>query len=342
MEEDLIQKKALLILGGPVRLPKGFEFPYRVSHSTAGPGAGYGSAVFAFGNHRVKKTISYDDGEFELVVGENGYSLTRNGEPFLENVELRPVVFHSPEQAFFNLDPRCMYHCAYCTSPLLPKDEFKGLTDERIVSLVKDARSVQKIVSVSLTSGVVGSVDSTVDRFVSCVSALRKEFPDMPIGIEPYVATEEHLRRLKDAGATEIKLNLESPDREIFEKVCPELDYDGIWHLLQLAVKIFGKGMVSSNIIFGMGETDEEIEKCFRKLCSMGVVPTLRALRFNSMNRENLEKAIGEQEKMTPERVISLAKMQKRIMEEYGLTTLNLHTMCIECTCCDLVPFRDL
>ena len=51
MEEDLIQKKALLILGGPVRLPKGFEFPYRVSHDTAGPGAGYGSAVFAFGYH---------------------------------------------------------------------------------------------------------------------------------------------------------------------------------------------------------------------------------------------------------------------------------------------------
>jgi len=37
-----------------------------------------------------------------------------------------------------------------------------------------------------------------------------------------------------------------------------------------------------------------------------------------------------------------LAKMQKKKLLEYGLDTRDCRTMCLECTCCDLVPFRDL
>lgn len=342
MEEDLIRKKADLILGGPVKIPEDFDLPFRVSHSTAGPGAGYGSMVFAFDRFRVKKSISYENEDFELVVKDKGYAMTKNGKPFLEKIELRPVVYHCPEQAFFNLDPRCMYHCAYCTSPLLENDSFKGFSDEDIVKKVKEAISKQKVVSISLTSGVVGSVDNTVDRFVSCITALRNEFLDIPIGVEPYVTKKRHVEMLKEAGATEIKLNLESPNEEIFRKVCPELDYDEIWDMLEHAVMIFGKGKVSSNIIFGMGESDKEITECFEKLCYMGVVPTVRALRQNSMNKENLKKAIGQQPPITSDRVISIAKTQKRILEKYNLDTRSFHTMCIECTCCDIVPFRDI
>lgn len=343
MEKDLnVYKKAELSLGGGIKLPKGFIMPSRISRSTAGPGAGSMSAVFSFDIYRVKKTISYDTGEFELHVNDDSYSLTKNGEPFLNDVEIQPVVYHCPEQAFFNLDQRCIYNCAYCASPRLDKNITKGLTDEKIVDMVKKAIVSQKIVSISLTSGVFGTVDDTVARFVSCIKALKQEFPEIPIGVEPYVSSYEHLLVLKDAGAEEIKLNIESPNKEIFSKVCPELDYDGIFRLLKLAVPIFGKGKVSSNIIFGMGETDEELESAMEELCAEGVIPTLRALRYNPFNEESLLLAIGNQSHTTPERAIRLAKMQKKILEKYDLTTLTCHTMCLECTCCDIVPFRDI
>ncbi len=342
MEENLIRKKAELILGGAVKIPEGFQFPFRTSHSTAGPGAGYESAVFAFGDLRVKKAISYDSGDFELIPHENRYSLSKNGELFLDNVRLIPVVFHCPEQAFFNLDQRCIYNCAYCASPMLDKSTFKGITDQYIVEGVGKAVSEKKIVSVSLTSGVVGSVDETVSRFVSCIKSIREKFPDIPIGVEPYISEKKHIMMLKEAGANEIKLNLESSDKNVFQKVCPELDYDSIWDMLSFAVDVFGKGMVSSNIIFGMGETDENIRTCFDKLSSMGVVPTARAIRWNTMNRNNLEKAIGKQPYVTPERMIRIAEMQMDSLKKHGLDTRHLHTMCVECTCCDIVPFRDI
>lgn len=341
MEEDLIRKKTQLILGGDVLLPNGYRMPFRISRSTAGPGAGKRSTVFAFGGMRVKKGISHEQGEFELIDNGGKLSMTRHGEPFLDAVEIRPVVFHSPEQAFFNLDHRCMFSCKFCTSPHLKGDLTKTLTDEKIVRMIKDSMREQRIVSVSLTSGVAGSVQETVERMASCVRAVRKEFPDIPIGVEPYVDSEDQIRALKDAGADEIKINLETPRRDIFEKVCPDLSYNNVTDMLTASVKIFGRGKVTSNLIFGLGETDDDLRTCMGTLASFGCVPGLRAIRMNSVNKDGLLSA-GIEVGISEERAIRLARMQKEILEKHGLTTRTFRTMCFECGCCDLVPFRDL
>ena len=44
----------------------------------------------------------------------------------------------------------------------------------------------------------------------------------------------------------------------------------------------------------------------------------------------------------TPERLVDLAKKQKSIFENYGLSPKTFDTMCFRCTCCDIVPFIDL
>lgn len=340
--EEALRRKAVLSLGGGVRLPEGFELPCRVSHSTAGPGAGFGSAVFQFEGFRVKKSVSYEKGEFELVVGKKGkLSLTRKGKPFIRRVEIVPVVRHCPDQAFFNIDPRCIYNCAYCNSPLLDPSEDKHLTTEKMMAMLEESVSQFDVRAVSFTSGVVGDVDSTVDRFVDVVRAVRAKYPDMPIGVEPYVSSERHIRMLKDAGADEIKINLESPRRDIFAKACPDLDYDGIMDLLGKAVDIFGKGKVISNIIYGMGETDADLDIAMESLCRIGVLPGLRALRINDINRVRLMEAGIKGEQITADRVMGLAEMQKRAMKRHGLTTETSDTMCFACGCCDLVPFRD-
>ncbi|MCL2032631.1 MAG: radical SAM protein [Methanomassiliicoccaceae archaeon] len=343
MEEDLnVRKKAELTLGGGVRLPEGFVFPYRISTSTAGPGAGSASAVFSFGGHRVKKGISYGSGEFELEENDGRLFIRRGGASFLEDVKIEPVVFHCPEQAFFNLDPRCIYNCAFCVSPKLDKGLDKRLSCDDMVKKTKEAACEQKIISIALTSGVVGSVDKTVEKFASCVTKFRKEFPELPIGIEPYVSKKEHVRLLKDAGATEIKLNIQSPNETIFKKVCPDLDRGNIIEMLLYSVDVFGAGKVTSNMIFGMGETDEEIEEMTEFLCSKGIIPTLRALHINPLNRGPLTAAIGAQPPAEAARAIKLAKMQKEKLRAHGLDTRSCRTMCLECTCCDIVPFRDL
>lgn len=342
MEEDLrLEKKAILSLGGTVRLPAGFQPPFRLSHSTAGPGAGSDSMVFGFDGLRVKKSISYIAGEFELSERNGRYSLYRNGELFLDEVQLIPVVFHCPEQAFFNLDKHCIYRCAFCCTPTLSEDSDKHLDDATIVSMVCEAMKEQTVRSISLTSGVFGSVDATVKRFISCIKALREEFPDIPIGIEPYVETAEQIIALKEAGADEIKLNIQTPNRAIFYKVCPDLDFDRILENLEIASEVFGRGKVTSNMIVGMGERDVEIDGMMKYLASIGVIPTIRALRINDCNRKMLEANLENIPVTTPERMIRLAKNQKKVLEQFGLDTNSCKTMCLECRCCDLIPFKD-
>ena len=344
MEEDLIFKKATLALGGGIKLPEGFEIPVRVSHSTSGPGAGGDSVAFSFHGMRVKKSVSYDRGEFELHERDDGsLYLTHQGEPFIDEIRFDPVVYHCPEQAFFTLDPRCSFGCAFCASPRLPAADYKGLTDEDIAKKCLDAYNEMHVVAVSLTSGVMDNdVDRTADRFISCIKALKKVLPDIRIGIEPYAGSESQIKAFKDAGADEIKLNIQAATPEIFAKVCPDLDRENILRCLGHAVRYFGKGHVTSNIIYGMGETHEDLEKCMCQLCEIGVIPTVRSLRHNKYNGESLKKAIGEPAPVTPEEMVEVARIHKDVLSRYGMDTRTCKTMCLECGCCDLVPFRDL
>lgn len=82
MEEGQLTalKKAKLLTGGAVKVPADFRPPFPLSRSTAGPGAGSASMVFCFGGTRVKKAISYDAGDFELVRDGERYSIVHEGE----------------------------------------------------------------------------------------------------------------------------------------------------------------------------------------------------------------------------------------------------------------------
>jgi biotin synthase-related radical SAM superfamily protein len=55
-----------------------------------------------------------------------------------------------------------------------------------------------------------------------------------------------------------------------------------------------------------------------------------------------LEGALGELEPISEARLLRLAIAHKRILEDNGLSTMTFRTMCHACTCCDLVPFRDV
>ena len=335
MEEDLILSKAELISGGAVRLPKDYRPPVKYSRSTAGPGAGKRSLVFSFGGMRVKKEIS-ENGEF--VYDPASRTITRNSRIVAQDVSVIPAEFHCPEQAFFNLDQRCRFDCLFCSSPLLKVDATQNLTDEKIIELIKG--SDVPIGSIALTSGISDSVSDSADRMIGCVSKLRAEFPDPPIGVEPYIDDFSQIDRLREAGADEIKINVETATDELFKVFCPSLDRDNIFRMLAHAVEVFGKGKVSSNIIIGLGEYDDEVMNMIERLCSMGVTPTIRGLRIDDRRAQILSD--NGAERPSPERLIRIAESQKSIMERYGLDSKTFDTMCLRCTCCDLVPFIDL
>jgi len=342
VKPEIAQKKAELLAGGPVKISADYRLPVLPSKSTAGPGAGSVSIVFAFGNTRAKKPISRESGEFELVETPGKLMILRSGKPFIDEVELIPTLLHAPYQAFVNIDHACVYNCRFCNSPRLGHEITKNLTDEKIINMIIEASKAEGFESVAFTSAVSQSPAMTVRRMSGLVKKVRELLPEIPIGAEPYATHPHDIDELKDAGANEIKLNIESFDPEIFENVCPDRDYGAILHVINHAGKVFGRNRVCSNIIFGLGESDSSVLEGTKVLANMGAVATLRALRRSEHNVASLEESLGPLKPVTADRMLSLAKEQKRILRSYGLSPLKFRTMCHRCLGCDLVPFWDV
>ncbi|WP_245618587.1 hypothetical protein [Methanogenium cariaci] len=134
--------------------------------------------------------------------------------------------------------------------PSLPK--YIKTRDEvcAMITAVKD-----DIDAISLTSGVIGSVEEDEKRAVAVVQAVA-DF-GIPVGVSIYPPLPgTPPQRLKDAGACEVKFNIEAATPTLFHEMCPGLDYAATWEILEDSVRIFGRNRVFSNVILGLGETD--------------------------------------------------------------------------------------
>jgi biotin synthase-related radical SAM superfamily protein len=339
-KEALLGLKAELLASGILHVPSEIKLPFPTSKSSAGPGAGSESIVVCFSGSRAKLPISREGGDMELAeIGEGAYRITKDGKVLVKEATLLPTLCHAPGQAFVSLGRSCNMKCAFCT---INEAGRKGdITIEDAFKIIIAASKQKDFKSVAVTSGVLTTVDDQVDRLASLISMVRQELPDVPIGVEPLITKKEQISKLKKAGATEIKVNLEAATKEMFEKVCPNRDCELTINAIHWAVHEFGKGAVTSNIIVGLGETDAEVKSSLEMLAAIGAAGNLRALRINLMNQDRLRIALGEIEPVGKERMLRLAKIHKEVLDQHGISTKDFKTMCFPCGCCDLVPGVD-
>jgi len=248
--------------------------------------------------------------------------------------ELEPILAHCPEQAYITLSEQCIYDCKFCS---VPKLQGRIKTLEEVITIVENARKTGRLKVIALTSGIANSPEDEIDRVVQAVKALKKY--NVPIGVSVH-PTKDSSRRLKEAGVNEIKYNVETMDRAIFQRVCigrkgHSLDY--ILKSLGDAVKIFGKNKVSTNFIIGLGETDECVLQGVEYLAKIGVIPILRPITIPQLRKGELMAT-----RPSAERLIKLTKMTHEILDKYDLSVEVSQTMCLPCTGCDLTPYRDL
>jgi biotin synthase-related radical SAM superfamily protein len=315
--------KARLLSAGAVRLI-GEPADQFIARSAAGPGAGGGGAVFfSMGSHRVKlaldpmsttEIVHRGDGIADLCF-EGGLIAGRLLEPG----------FHCPDQAFITVTGSCVFRCRYCS---VPKIGGRRKSISEIMGMVESVR--HRIHAISITSGVQKSIEEEEVYVLEVVKHLA--FFNLPIGVSIYPA-EKTPDRLKELGVCEVKFNLEAATPALFARMCPGLDYDRLWQVLDRSVELFGKNRVFSNVIIGLGETDAELEGCIRQLTSRGVIPVLRPL--------NPVAELAGTPRPTAERLKKVFAIHEQVLEAAGLDARQALTMCTNCAGCDLVPGRD-
>lgn len=340
-------QKAELLLDGKIYIPTDIHLLSPLSRSTTGPNSGTTTIGLSSSEGlrvKLEKTNHKENSIFSLQQTTNGLHILKQNKVFIENVDIMPMLYHAPQQAFLNLADKCIHNCKFCTTPLSDGKKFLYTYDKKqLAAYALKTLKKPSVKSVALTSGVYPSTSETIKKMIFIIKKIREQHPTLPIGVEPCVSTKKQLLSLKEAGANEIKINVQTPDKNLFDKLCPTLNQDKIYEMLQQAVRIFGKQKVTSNIIYGLGETTESIPQTIERLAENGIVPTLRKVNINQRNRQRIEKTLNDKlPVLSPEDMVELALDQKRILEKYGLTTKEFKTMCHQCKCCDIVPFWDV
>lgn len=317
------EMKARLLAGGVVSL-SGEPAERFIARSAAGPGAGGNGAVFfAMGTHRVK--LGLDPlSTCEIVHRGNGTADLYFEGNLISGRLLEPG-FHCPDQAYITVTGSCVFGCRYCT---VPKIGGRRKSIEEIMGMVESVR--HRIHAISITSGVLKNVEEEETYVLEVVKHLA--FFGLPMGVSIY-PSENTPSLLKELGVAEVKFNLEAATSELFATMCPGLDYDLLWKVLDRSVRLFGKNRVFSNLIIGLGETDDEMEACIRKLTTHDVIPVLRPL--------NPVAELAGASRPPAERLVHLYAVHREALADAGLDARLARTMCTNCTGCDLVPGRD-
>ena len=315
--------KARLLEAGSVRLSGEPADPY-VSRSAAGPSAGTsGSLFFSVGARRVRAGIDERSPIAVIHRGGGAADLLVDGETIA--VRLEPAALHCPRQAYITVSGTCIFHCRYCPVPTLPGRR-KGI--DEIVRMVESV--ADRVDAISITSGVAASIEEEEAYVLEVVSALRSF--GLPIGVSIYPGPETPAR-LHALGVAEVKFNIETATPELFREMCPGLSWERVWEALSSSVALFGRGRVFSNLIVGLGETDDDLERVMEDLAAIGVIPVLRPLTPAA--------SLADRPRPSAERLLALFEIHGRILHRAGLDPRRALTMCAACTGCDLAPGRD-
>ena len=94
------------------------------------------------------------------------------------------------------------------------------------------------------------------------------------VSAQPF--SEEELKTLSKK-IERVGISLDCANKDLFEKIKPTYSWNGHWKKLEKAVEVFGEFMVTSHLIVGLGETEEDMVKVIQRLHSKKIRPSLFA-----------------------------------------------------------------
>jgi len=278
--------------------------------------------------------------KFILESNDDGYILLdkSKGTIIANILEIEEEAVHAPNQLFLGIYEYCKVGCVFC--PL--SQDVNNHIHYSLDDIYKDIDdNFEKYSSIGITTSIPLNLspEDVADEMIFITSKIREKVGSkIPIGVSTKIPSVEHIRRMKNAGADEIRLNYEVANPKLAKILMPNKKQKDILEALRLSVDTFGINKVSSNIVIGLGESDDDVIKAVELLASIGVIPTLYP--YDAIESSNtLTKTFV---RPSAERLFNLAIAHKSILEKYSLIPQKLKTMCPACAASHIFPGRDL
>ena len=181
---------------------------------------------------------------------------------------------------------KCVANCAFCPQAITSKSRADMLSrvtwpvfqTEDVVARIRKTFQEDRIKRVCIQA----LNYPTVVEDVSCLVRSIRSFSDVPISVSCQPLKGEEIVNLAQIGVDRVSIALDAPTKGLFEKIKGSLNkgpYAWEMHLKSLreAVKIFGRGSVTTHLIVGLGESEEDLVRMIQWCVDNGIYASLFA-----------------------------------------------------------------
>jgi radical SAM protein (TIGR04043 family) len=219
--------------------------------------------------------------EVELPLAPRFYALqTADGIPYSKIALLhsRRVLASTALQAcvrYADPDKACRF-CAIGTS-LAEGRTLARKTPAQLAEVAAAAVRLDGVEQVVLTTGTPATPDRGAAHLAACTLAIKAAVPELPVQVQ--CEPPEDFRwfsLLRAAGADTLGMHLEAVEPAVRARVMPgkaEVPVERYFAAFSAAVKVFGRGQVSTYLIAGLGDRADSLVAMADRLLGLGVYP---------------------------------------------------------------------
>lgn len=168
--------------------------------------------------------------------------------------------------------------CQFCAigESLKARRTIAHKTPAQLAEVAEAAMRLDGVKNVVMTTGTPVTSDRGAAVLVESARAI-KEATQLPIQAQCEPPDDfEWFQKLKDAGVDSLGMHLEAWDESVRQKIMPgkaEVPLSYYMEAFKAAVKVFGKAQVSTYLLAGLGDTEEDLIRASEELIAIGVYP---------------------------------------------------------------------
>ncbi len=201
----------------------------------------------------------------------------------------------------------------------------------QLAEVAKRAVELDGVSQFVMTTGTPASADRGAKILFESVAAVR-EVVDIPIQVQCEPPDDfQWFDLLKKAGASAIGMHLEAVSDRTRNKIMPgkaEVSLSYYFEAFKSAVAVFGRGNVSTYILAGLGDTQDEILEMSQQLIAIGVYPFV--VPFVPIRNTPLENHKGPNKEFMHDILDPLAQA----LVKAKMTSDTLESGCAACGAC--------
>jgi radical SAM protein (TIGR04043 family) len=256
------------------------------------------------------------------------------------------ALLHGQDCLASTVNQVCAYYaqgkgCRFCGIGIsLERGQTVALKDpETLARAARKAKELDGVKHVTLTTGTQATPDRGIAELARAARTI-KEATELPIHVQTLPPDDlTWLKHLADNGVDTIGIHIETFAPRIRKQISiskSELSLECFVEAWKRAVDIFGRGQVSSYLIVGLGEEDEDVIGGAGLLAELGVYPYVVSFRpIPGAPLENFSPP-------PPKRMKKIYLEVRTILKQNNLSARESKAGCVRCGACSALPVYEL